>query len=99
MRRPPEQHISNDLAREICVREADKAMLGGSIASLGKRYVIDLKTTRCESGATLAREHAEAADKDHVLQALAGAAQGMRAKLGECSARSKTLSRRFGTGM
>jgi tetratricopeptide (TPR) repeat protein len=83
MRRSPQEHISNDLARDICVREADKAMLGGSIASLGKSYVIELKATSCQSGRTLAREHAEAADKEHVLQALAKAAQGMRVKLGE----------------
>jgi eukaryotic-like serine/threonine-protein kinase len=83
MRRSPEEHITNDLARDICIRESDKAMLGGSIASLGKSYAIELKTTQCQSGATLAREHAEAVDKDHVLEAVARAAQGMRAKLGE----------------
>src|SRR5262249_7378309 len=52
-------------------------------AGLGKGYSIDLKTTQCETGATLAREHAEAGDKDHVLSALSKAAQGIRAKLGE----------------
>ena len=83
MRRSPQEHITNDLAREICVREAKKAILGGSIASLGKSYALDLKAVNCESGAILAREHAEAADKEHVLPALAKAAQGMRAKLGE----------------
>jgi Flp pilus assembly protein TadD len=37
----------------------------------------------CQTGATLAREQAEAEDKDHVLKAVAKAATGMRAKLGE----------------
>ncbi len=83
MRRSPQEHITNDLAREICVREAKKAILGGTIAGLGKSYALDLKATNCQSGAILAREHAEAADKEHVLSALAKAAQGMRAKLGE----------------
>jgi DNA-binding winged helix-turn-helix (wHTH) protein/tetratricopeptide (TPR) repeat protein len=83
MRRSPQEHITNDLAHDICVREADKAMLGGSIASLGKAYAIELKATNCLTGATLARQQAEAADKDHVLQALATAAKGIRAKLGE----------------
>jgi DNA-binding winged helix-turn-helix (wHTH) protein/tetratricopeptide (TPR) repeat protein len=83
MRRSPQEHITNDLAREICVREAKKAILGGSIASLGKSYALDLKAANCQSGAILARERAEAADKEHVLSGLAKAAQGMRAKLGE----------------
>jgi DNA-binding winged helix-turn-helix (wHTH) protein/tetratricopeptide (TPR) repeat protein len=76
-------HITNELAHDICVREAEKAMLAGSVASLGGSYVIELKATNCQTGATLARAQAEAADKEHVLQALANAAQGMRARLGE----------------
>ena len=83
MRRSPHERVTNELARDICVREADKAMLAGSIASLGKSYVIEIHSTNCQTGATLARELAEAADKEHVLRALATAAQAMRAKLGE----------------
>ena len=83
MRRSPQEHITDDLARDICVREGHKAVLGGSIARLGKSYAIELKATDCQTGATLARQHAEAADKDRVLQSLAKAAQGVRSKLGE----------------
>jgi eukaryotic-like serine/threonine-protein kinase len=78
-----QEHVSNKLAHEICVREAEKAMLDGSIASLGKSYYIELKATNCQSGAILARQEAEATDKEHILEALAKAAQAMRAKLGE----------------
>jgi DNA-binding winged helix-turn-helix (wHTH) protein/tetratricopeptide (TPR) repeat protein len=83
MGRSPQERVTNDFAHDICVREAEKAMLGGSIASLGKSYAIELKATNCQTGATLARQQAEAPDKEHVLQAIASAAQGMRAKLGE----------------
>jgi DNA-binding winged helix-turn-helix (wHTH) protein/tetratricopeptide (TPR) repeat protein len=83
MGRSPQEHVTNDFAHDICVREAEKAMLGGSIASLGKSYAIELKAANCQTGATLARQQAEAPDKEHVLQAVATAAQGMRAKLGE----------------
>ena len=83
MRRSPQERITNDLAHDICVREAEKAMLGGSIASLGKSYAIELKAANCQTGVTLARQTAEAPDKEHVLAALAKAAQGIRAKLGE----------------
>ena len=83
MRHSKQERISNELAHDICVREAEKAMLGGSIASLGKSYAMELKATNCQTGATLARQEAQATDKEHVLVALAKAAQGIREKLGE----------------
>ena len=83
MGRPAGEHITNQIAREICQREGEKAMIGGSIASLGKTYAITLQATNCQTGETLAREHVEAEDKEHVLRAVATAAKGMRAKLGE----------------
>jgi DNA-binding winged helix-turn-helix (wHTH) protein/tetratricopeptide (TPR) repeat protein len=83
MGRSAQEHVTNELAHDICVRESVKAMLGGSIAVLGKTYAIELKATNCQTGATLARQQAEAPDKEHVLQAIATATQGMRGKLGE----------------
>jgi hypothetical protein len=83
MRRSPKERITNELAHDICVRESDKAMPSGSTANLGKSYVIELKATNCQSGATLARQEAEVSDKEHVLAALAKATQGIREKLGE----------------
>jgi DNA-binding winged helix-turn-helix (wHTH) protein/tetratricopeptide (TPR) repeat protein len=83
MRHSPQQRITNELAHDICVREAEKAMLAGSIAALGKSYAIELKATNCQTGATLARQEAQAPDKEHVLRALAKAAEGIRQKLGE----------------
>jgi tetratricopeptide (TPR) repeat protein len=83
MRRSSQEHITNDLARDICMREADAATIEGSIAGLGRHYVIELKATNCQTAATLARELTEAVDKEHVLEALVRATQGMRAKLGE----------------
>jgi eukaryotic-like serine/threonine-protein kinase len=83
MGRPPGQLITNDIAHEVCVRDGQKATMGGSIASFGKTYQIVLQVINCQTGATLAREQAEAEDKEHVLKAVAKAATGMRAKLGE----------------
>jgi eukaryotic-like serine/threonine-protein kinase len=83
MGRKAGEPISNDIAHEVCVREGQKATVGGSIASLGKSYAIALQAINCQTGATLAREQAEAEDKEHVVKAVAKAATGMRAKLGE----------------
>jgi serine/threonine protein kinase/tetratricopeptide (TPR) repeat protein len=83
MGRPAGQRITNDIAHEVCVREGQKATIGGSIASLGTNFQIALQAINCQTGATLAREQAEAEGKEHVLKAVAKAATGMRAKLGE----------------
>jgi tetratricopeptide (TPR) repeat protein/predicted Ser/Thr protein kinase len=80
---PPGARITNQVAREICVREGAAATIDGTIASLGKNYVITLQAIACQDGATLAREQTQAVDKEHVLNAVGGAATAMRRKLGE----------------
>jgi tetratricopeptide (TPR) repeat protein/predicted Ser/Thr protein kinase len=80
---PPGARISNPIAHEICVREGAAATIDGTIASLGKDYVLTLQATACQGGATLAREQIQAADKEHVLSAVGTAATAMRGKLGE----------------
>ncbi len=80
---PPGGRITNQIAHDICVRDGAAATIDGSIESLGKDYVIALQAITCQAGATLAREQIQAADKEHVLNALGTAATAMRAKLGE----------------
>jgi eukaryotic-like serine/threonine-protein kinase len=93
MGRPAEQPMTNDIAHEVCVREGQKATISGSIASLGTSFQIALQAVNCQTGATLARERAEAADKEHVLTALTKAATGIRAKLGESLSSIEKTSR------
>jgi eukaryotic-like serine/threonine-protein kinase len=80
---PPGTHITNQIAQDICVRDAGVATIDGSIASLGKSYVVTLQAITCPAGATIAREQVQADDKEHVLGALGRAATAMRGKLGE----------------
>ncbi|MGA8437685.1 MAG: tetratricopeptide repeat protein [Candidatus Sulfotelmatobacter sp.] len=83
MGRQPDERISNDVAREICMREGAKAMLTGSIASLGTHYVITLSALNTQTGDVLAREEAEAESKEQILKSLDRAASRLRGKLGE----------------
>lgn len=83
MSRPADARITNQVAHEICVREGAAATIDGTIASLGKSYVITLQAIACHDGATLAREQIQATDKEHVLNSLGSAATAMRSKLGE----------------
>jgi tetratricopeptide (TPR) repeat protein/tRNA A-37 threonylcarbamoyl transferase component Bud32 len=83
MGRTPEERITNDVAREICVREGAKAMLTGSIGSLGTHYVITVSAVNAQNGDVLAREETEAESKEQVLKSLDRAASTLRGKLGE----------------
>jgi serine/threonine protein kinase/tetratricopeptide (TPR) repeat protein len=83
MGRPAEERVTGSVAREICEREHIKAMLSGSIATLGSQYVVALDATNCGTGESLAREQVTAATKESVLPAVGRAASSLRGKLGE----------------
>ena len=83
MGRPPDERVTSDVAREICLREGVKAMLTGSISSLGSHYVIDLNAVNAQTGDSLARAQVEAESKEQVLKSLDQAASQLRQKLGE----------------
>ena len=83
MGRPPEDRITNEVGREICQRDGIKAMLSGSIASLGSQYVITLEAINAASGEALGQEQAQADNKESVLGALHQASSSLRRKLGE----------------
>jgi tetratricopeptide (TPR) repeat protein/tRNA A-37 threonylcarbamoyl transferase component Bud32 len=83
MGRSPDERLTVDVAREICLREGVKALLAGSIASLGSHYVMTLNAINAQTGDSLATEQVEADSKEHVLKALDQAASGLRRRLGE----------------
>jgi eukaryotic-like serine/threonine-protein kinase len=79
----PEERLTADVAREICQRSGSKAMIAGSIASLGNAYLIGLKAEDCVTGATMTVRQEQAASKDEVLEAVDRATTGLRKDLGE----------------
>jgi eukaryotic-like serine/threonine-protein kinase len=83
MGRSTDERLTSDLAREVCLREGVKAMLNGSISSLGTHYVITLQAVNARSGDTLASEQAEAPAKEQALKMLGQATSRLRNKLGE----------------
>jgi serine/threonine protein kinase/tetratricopeptide (TPR) repeat protein len=83
MGRSSDERLTTDLARELCLRAGSKAMLAGSVASLGTQYVITLNAINCQTGDSLAQEQAEAGSKEQVLGAMGSAATKLRGKLGE----------------
>ena len=83
MGRVPTEHVTADVAKELCLRTGSKAILTGSVSSLGTQYVVGLEATACSTGDMLAKEQAESASKEGVLKALDTAATSLRARLGE----------------
>ena len=79
----PDDRLTANLAREVCERTGSKAMLTGSIAELGRQYVIGLKAVNCNTGDLLAEAQEQAVGKEAVLKALDNAAVSLRSKLGE----------------
>jgi len=83
MGQPADARLTPEIARELCQRTQSAAVLDGSIASLGRQYVLGLKAVNCRTGDVLAEEQATADGKERILKALSDAAAKLRAKLGE----------------
>ena len=83
MEKTPDTRITRDVAREICERQGIKAMLLGTISSLGSHYAISLEAVNAHTGDSIASEQVEAEGKEHILKALGQAATRLREKLGE----------------
>lgn len=75
--------LTRPAAREVCQRLGVKAMIEGTVAPLGRHYVLTLSAMDCRTGETLRRMQKEATSTEAVLTALGGAASEMRTALGE----------------
>lgn len=82
-----------DAASEVCKRTSSAAVLEGSIAPLGSRYVLGLKATRCSDDTVIDQEQAQVDRKEDGLHGLGELATAFRQKSGE----SLASQRRFAT--
>lgn len=78
-----ETRLTPEIAREVCLRTGGAAVLEGSIATMGTRYVVGLRAKNCHTGAVLDQEQAEAKRKEEVLDALTEIAGKFRGRVGE----------------
>ena len=83
MGQPPDARITPEIGREICQRSGIKALVHGSIASLGSSYVITLEALNTATGGSIGEEQTQASSKEKVLDALGEASTKLRSKLGE----------------
>jgi eukaryotic-like serine/threonine-protein kinase len=75
--------LTPPIAREVCERTGDAAVLEGSIAGLGTQYVVGLRDKKCGTGDVIDEEQAQAARKEDVLNALSQVASKFRTRVGE----------------
>ena len=83
MGRPPTESLTDDVARDVCVRTAGTAVVAGSIASLGTQYVLGLHAQNCTTGDLLDQEQLQAARKEDVLNVVSQLATRFRTRVGE----------------
>src|SRR5258708_38512317 len=83
MGQQPDARVTPEIGREICQRDGFKAMVHGSIASLGSDYVVTLEAVNAATGASIAQEQAQAAGKEKVLDALGQAGTESHSHMGE----------------
>ena len=83
MERPADTPVTTAIGREICQRQGIKALIVGTIASLGRNYVVTVEAIDGQSGATVASDQREVEGKEQVLKALQLVSVGLRRKLGE----------------
>src|SRR5262249_35090425 len=83
MRQPKDARLTADIARQVCERTGSAAVLEGSIAGLGREYVLGLRATNCSTGTLLDQEQIQAARKEDVLNSLSEIARKFRIRVGE----------------
>ena len=84
MGRAPADRVTQEVAREICLRTGSKAVLAGSISSLGSAVRDRAEGGELRAPGTLwPRSRWRRTAKEDVLKALDEAATSLRGKLGE----------------
>jgi serine/threonine protein kinase/predicted Zn-dependent protease len=83
MSRSPDERVTPEIGREICLRQGLKAYIAGAIAKFDRNYSLTLEALNSQTGNSLAIVQVEAEGKDQVLKALSRAATELREKLGE----------------
>jgi DNA-binding winged helix-turn-helix (wHTH) protein/tetratricopeptide (TPR) repeat protein len=86
MRLAPDTPVTEDVAREVCLRDGGiRAVLSGSIQGVGGSYAVALKLFEPHSGTTIAAFTERARDAGSALDAIARLSQAVRRSLGDLS--------------
>lgn len=84
MRRPGNAPVTEDVGRELCIRDgAIKLLLAGRVEKLGTTYVLGVNVVDPRNGATLHASSTEAESDSDIIAAVHRLGDDLRAALGE----------------
>jgi DNA-binding winged helix-turn-helix (wHTH) protein/tetratricopeptide (TPR) repeat protein len=83
MGEPEGARITPKIARQVCERLGSAAVIDGSIARIGTRYVLGLHAANCITGETLDDEQVQVTREEDVLDAVTQTAGKFRSRAGE----------------
>jgi DNA-binding winged helix-turn-helix (wHTH) protein/tetratricopeptide (TPR) repeat protein len=83
MNLPADATVTATVAREVCERLNDQAVLAGAVSRIGQKYLITVSASDCSDGRSLVQTKAEADTREGVIRAVDTAASEMRKRLGE----------------
>jgi serine/threonine protein kinase/tetratricopeptide (TPR) repeat protein len=92
MKRPSDELLTQEVAREVCLRTNSGVLVVGSISRIGEHYLVGVRAAECASGDSIASAETEAGSRDEVLKALGDTGNELRQKLGESLASVQKLS-------
>ncbi len=83
MRHDPSERLTTELARDICERTGSQAVLHGSVAHLGHRFILMQEATSCADGATIGTARQDVDNIENLPAALSTMAAALRHDMGE----------------
>jgi eukaryotic-like serine/threonine-protein kinase len=92
MQHPPGAPLTEEVARQLAVREGYKAVIAGEVSSLGSGWMLTARLVAADDGTTLAALREPARDSTEVIDAVDRLSRQLRERVGE-SLRSIRASR------
>ncbi len=89
MKKPKDTRLTEAVAREVCQRAGVKAMLAGTLDSLGTAYSVTLRAVNCATGDIIAMARADAPRVEELTEIQDKAVSDLRRGLGESLASIK----------
>jgi tetratricopeptide (TPR) repeat protein len=83
MERPADQPLTEELAREVAVREGLKAVVAGDVTAVGGSYVLSARMVSAQDGSLLAAFRESAVDSTDLIPAVDRLSDKLRNRIGE----------------
>lgn len=83
MQHPAGAPLTEEVARQVAVREGHKAVIAGEVSSMGSGWMLSARLVAAEDGATLAAFREPARDSAAIIDAVDRLSRQMRERVGE----------------